>query len=102
MNITQATSVKDQSQESDIGYLLDWVYYHNTLSRFSIHHWRHKALSPRATAAQNLNPGEELQYPSLARYRIVKLTENSYEQFHDYRLIYIYRLYHLRVLHTQY
>ncbi|KZL65479.1 zinc-finger transcription factor [Colletotrichum tofieldiae] len=70
MNIIQVTSLKDQSHQRDIRHLLDWVYYHNTLCHFTIHHRRHKSLSPRATAAQYPRAGEEPQHPSLATYKI--------------------------------
>ncbi|KZL82129.1 hypothetical protein CI238_07580 [Colletotrichum incanum] len=70
MNIVQVTSLKDQSHQSDIRHLIDWVYYHNTISHFTIHHRRHKSLSAGATVAQYSGPTEELQRPFLATYKI--------------------------------
>ncbi|KAK7398430.1 hypothetical protein QQX98_012181 [Neonectria punicea] len=66
-DIIQATQLKDQPHESDAGQLLSWVHYHETVSRFAVHHWRHKSLVPRASTRNN--PPQDLQYPPLARHR---------------------------------
>lgn len=65
----QATHLKGQSYESDTGRLLDWVYYHDALSRFAVHHWRHKSLV--AKASDRNSDTRNLQYPPLGRYRPV-------------------------------
>lgn len=68
----KATGLKGHSQESDVGHLLDWVYYHDALSRFSMHHWRHKSLTLEAADANHLEP-HGLQSLPLTRYRPVCL-----------------------------
>ncbi|KAK3941283.1 arginine metabolism regulation protein II [Diplogelasinospora grovesii] len=68
MDMIQATQLQDQPCESDTGHLLNWVHYHETVSRFSVHHWRHKSLVPRASIRNNPRP-HDLQYPPLARHR---------------------------------
>ncbi|KAK2014469.1 hypothetical protein LZ32DRAFT_657304 [Colletotrichum eremochloae] len=71
MKITQAARLKDYSDQSDVRHLLDWVHFHNTLSHFPIHHWRHKSLSSSGAAVtQYCSLGEKFQPPSLATYRI--------------------------------
>ncbi|KID85784.1 Zinc-finger transcription factor [Metarhizium guizhouense ARSEF 977] len=45
MDIVQTTCLKNRWHESDIGRLLDWVYYHDTLSRFPLRHWQHESLA---------------------------------------------------------
>ncbi|GAP90992.1 putative zinc-finger transcription factor [Rosellinia necatrix] len=35
--------------EGDRSSLVDWVYYHNSLSRFTLFHWRHKYLATTTT-----------------------------------------------------
>lgn len=45
MDIVQTTCLKNQWHESDIGRLLDWVYYHDALSRFPLRHWQYKSLA---------------------------------------------------------
>ncbi|EFQ36230.1 hypothetical protein CGRA01v4_04668 [Colletotrichum graminicola] len=70
MKITQAARLKDYSDQSDVRHLLDWVHFHNTLSHFPIHHWRHRPLPPGAAAAQPCSPGQEFRPPSLQTYRI--------------------------------
>ncbi|KAH7155963.1 fungal-specific transcription factor domain-containing protein [Dactylonectria macrodidyma] len=68
MDMIQATQLKDQPYESDAGRLLSWVQYHETLSRFAVHHWRHKSLAPKASILNSPKP-QHLQSPSLTRYR---------------------------------
>ncbi|KAH6653261.1 fungal-specific transcription factor domain-containing protein [Truncatella angustata] len=63
MEIIQATRLEDQLQDGDIAYLLEWVYYHNALSRFSMHHWRHKSLSPdRDSPNDSTTRGRQYSY----------------------------------------
>ncbi|KAI3395564.1 hypothetical protein diail_1075, partial [Diaporthe ilicicola] len=68
MDMIQAAQLRDQPYESDTGHLLDWVHYHDTISRFTVHHWRHESLVPPALSRSSLRP-QVLQYPTLARYR---------------------------------
>ncbi|KPM39653.1 hypothetical protein AK830_g6901 [Neonectria ditissima] len=68
MDMIQATQLQDQPFESGTGHLLNWVHYHETISRFAAHHWRHKPLVPRASIRSNTSP-QDLQFASLTRYR---------------------------------
>ncbi|KAK1979392.1 fungal-specific transcription factor domain-containing protein [Colletotrichum cereale] len=70
MKITQAARLKEHADQSDIRHLVDWVHYHNTLSHFPLHHWRHESLSPSATATHYGSPEDKLRPPSLATHRI--------------------------------
>ncbi|WQF85883.1 Putative zn(2)Cys(6) fungal-type DNA-binding domain, fungal transcription factor [Colletotrichum destructivum] len=68
MDTIQATArLMDQPHESDVGHLLNWVYYHETLSRFAVHHWRHKSLVPGTSPRSHGQ--RDLRYPPLARHR---------------------------------
>lgn len=69
MDMIQATGLRDQPCESDAGHLLGWVQYHETISRFTVHHWRHKSLVPTTTLARNVHRTQDLQYPSLTKHR---------------------------------
>ncbi|KAL9477680.1 hypothetical protein ACSS6W_007521 [Trichoderma asperelloides] len=68
IDTAQATGLKDQAHKNDTAHLLDWVYYHNALSRFPIYHWRHKSLPLKTTTTVYPNTAD-IQYLSLARYR---------------------------------
>ncbi|KAK1449450.1 hypothetical protein CMEL01_08765 [Colletotrichum melonis] len=68
VDMIHATRLKDEPHDSDVGQLLSWAYYHETQSRFALHHWRHKSFVPTTSVKQNpilQNP----QYPALTRYR---------------------------------
>lgn len=66
MDIIQGAGLEQKSDQSDIGNLLDWVYYHNALSCFAMHHWRHKSVVPGAADADTLDSGT-VQYLPLSR-----------------------------------
>ncbi|KAI0376219.1 fungal-specific transcription factor domain-containing protein [Hypomontagnella monticulosa] len=66
--VLQVTRLNDQSNESDISHLLDWVYYHDAVSRFPTHHWRRKPLSLDATSSDSL-VSQGFQSPPLAKHR---------------------------------
>lgn len=76
MDIIQATRLKDQPYESETGRLLDWVHYHDTISRFTVHHWRHKSLVPTVSSRNNRR-APVLQYPPLARHRPVSNLQDT-------------------------
>ncbi|KAK0379382.1 hypothetical protein CLIM01_03233 [Colletotrichum limetticola] len=68
VDMIHATRLKDEPHDSDVGQLLSWAYYHETQSRFALHHWRHKSFVPTTSVKQNpllQNP----QCPPLTRYR---------------------------------
>ncbi|OIW26431.1 hypothetical protein CONLIGDRAFT_671996 [Coniochaeta ligniaria NRRL 30616] len=67
-DIIQATHLEEQSHEGDIGHLLDWFYYHQALSRFSIQHWRHKPLG-RLEEATHTIPSEPRVLDSISLTR---------------------------------
>lgn len=71
MDMIQATGLRDQPYESDAGHLLDWVQYHETISRFTVHHWRHKSLALSTTSIRNGHRAQGFQFPSLTKYRPV-------------------------------
>jgi hypothetical protein len=78
MDIAQANSLQDQSQECDISVLLDWVYYHNALSRFTQHHLRRKPLALESTNMDD-SGADGLQYQSLTRDRCVCAPSDDHE-----------------------
>lgn len=45
MELMQETLVHPQARSTDVGILVDWVYYHDALARFTMHHWRHKSVA---------------------------------------------------------
>ncbi|KAK8081374.1 hypothetical protein PG996_000155 [Apiospora saccharicola] len=65
MDTIRATELSNQSAYD---YLLDWVYYHEALSRFAVRHWRHKTLALEAADTKQ-NDSLYLQYPPLTRHR---------------------------------
>ncbi|KAI3325555.1 fungal-specific transcription factor domain-containing protein [Xylariaceae sp. AK1471] len=75
MDIVQVARLEQQSNQSDIGNLLDWVYYHDALSRFTKYHWRHKsvALEVTDTTSSNLLG---VQHSLLAKYRPMSRSPN--------------------------
>ena len=42
--IIKAYSSKTFKEDGDVRTLLDWVYYHDTLSRFSMSHWHQRSI----------------------------------------------------------
>lgn len=77
MDVVQAAGLNNQADQSDIGCLLEWIHYHDALSRFSVHHWRHKSLT--LGAAKEVSPvSQSLQHQSLAKYRPVKTPESRF------------------------
>ncbi|EXF84956.1 hypothetical protein CFIO01_02169, partial [Colletotrichum fioriniae PJ7] len=70
VDMIHATQLKDEPHDSDVGQLLNWAYYHETQSRFALHHWRHKSLVPKTSNNQD-STLQNLQYPPLTRYRPV-------------------------------
>ncbi|KEY74832.1 hypothetical protein S7711_06518 [Stachybotrys chartarum IBT 7711] len=64
IDLIHEADLKAKSDEADIGTMLDWVYYHDTLARFTIRHWQHKKMYSPASDVHNL-PLRERPYPSL-------------------------------------
>lgn len=79
MDIMQETLLEHEFQLHDVRVLVDWVYYHSALARFTTLHWRQKALELNAkgclafqpwtpksltdikkTPRRSLNPGYEI------------------------------------------
>jgi hypothetical protein len=64
-----------QDGNSDLGTLLDWVYYHDVLARFSIRHW-HKGslaqmpLSP-TSVSNSLAPSSTIRKSPRAKVRFL-------------------------------
>lgn len=71
MDIIEGAGLEQQSDQSEIGHLLDWVYYHNALSRFAMHHWCHKSVDLEATDAIRLDT-TNAQYLPLVKDRRVR------------------------------
>ncbi|KAI1873906.1 uncharacterized protein JN550_003175 [Neoarthrinium moseri] len=57
MEIVQSALLVQHVNESDIGSLLDWVYYHHAVSQFATFHWRHKSVVLSATDAATADLG---------------------------------------------
>ncbi|KAK2612013.1 hypothetical protein QQS21_001978 [Conoideocrella luteorostrata] len=68
MDIVQSTGLKDQLFESGIGHLLNWVYYHDTLSRFPLRHWQHESLA-RQCSEKPCSDSQDVQHLPLLRHR---------------------------------
>ncbi|KAJ3578276.1 hypothetical protein NPX13_g2299 [Xylaria arbuscula] len=65
VEIVRRAQLGNQCDNSD---LLDWVYFHDAMSHFTLYHWRHKSLtaettettlSPALPISQFLNSGEK-------------------------------------------
>ncbi|GAW20953.1 hypothetical protein ANO14919_104660 [Xylariales sp. No.14919] len=57
MEIVERAQLGDRIDFTGSDMLLDWVYYHHSLSRFTLYHWRHKnlALEVADTALSSAN-----------------------------------------------
>ncbi|RYC65036.1 hypothetical protein CHU98_g1145 [Xylaria longipes] len=42
MDVVEGAQLGDQLDHTVTGKLLDWVYYHDSMSRFTLFHWRHQ------------------------------------------------------------
>lgn len=60
MEIIQRAQLGTQSDSIGTSDLIDWVYYHDSLSRFALFHWRHKSLAAEPAAPAQITP-----YPPL-------------------------------------
>ncbi|TPX14725.1 uncharacterized protein E0L32_005120 [Thyridium curvatum] len=61
MRIIEETNLEAKSDDSGVGELLDWVYYHDSLAQFAKRHWGH------STVTRDTRPSG--QCPSLANGR---------------------------------
>lgn len=68
MGIIEETNLEAKSDDSGVGELLDWVYYHDSLAQFAKRHWGH------STVTQDTRPSG--QCPSLANGRPVSVKSN--------------------------
>lgn len=50
-NIIEAAGLDRLHQDSDLAMLLDWVYYHDVVSRFSQRHWHGESTESSPTAS---------------------------------------------------
>ncbi|KAK8872548.1 fungal-specific transcription factor domain-containing protein [Apiospora arundinis] len=77
MDMIRASELGNASSGHDeFGYLLDWVYYHEALSRFAVRHWRHKSLALETSDSKS-SRDLDLQYPSLIKHRPVPPCPNT-------------------------
>ncbi|KAL3292838.1 zinc-finger transcription factor [Colletotrichum asianum] len=68
-DIIQATPLKDQPPNNETGRLLQWVHYHETLSRFAVHHWRHQSLDSEGPS-RSARRSQVAHQISLTRHRL--------------------------------
>ncbi|KAB5526325.1 fungal-specific transcription factor domain-containing protein [Coniochaeta sp. 2T2.1] len=52
LDIIQATRLEEHRHQRDIGCLLDWFYFHQTICRFPMHHWQNEKRLDLPVAAQ--------------------------------------------------
>ncbi|KAH8683782.1 fungal-specific transcription factor domain-containing protein [Ilyonectria robusta] len=79
MDIIQGAGLEQQSDQSEIGHLLDWVYYHNALSRFAMHHWCHKSVDLEATDAIRLDTTNAQYLPLVKDRRAIRSSNPAHE-----------------------
>ncbi|TGJ78719.1 hypothetical protein E0Z10_g10049 [Xylaria hypoxylon] len=76
MKIVQRARVGSQFESGGGSMLLDWVYYHDSMSRFTLYHWRHNDLAVEA-ANTTISPATRVtQYPTLANSEITSRLQN--------------------------
>ncbi|KAI1328536.1 fungal-specific transcription factor domain-containing protein [Xylariaceae sp. FL0255] len=65
LEIVQNAGLREESGPSHVANLLEWVYYHDTLSRFTTCHWRNKnvALEQADTTRANLRGNQFFPLP---------------------------------------
>lgn len=54
--MVQAAGLEELQNDGDLAALLDWVYYHDVLARFSLRHWHRESTgkpSPLPTGASS-------------------------------------------------
>lgn len=76
MDIVRTTCLKNRWHESDIGHLLDWVYYHDALSRFPLRHWQHESLARDVSETKDFH-FRGTTYSDLTKYRPVRSNYTS-------------------------
>ncbi|KAI0434405.1 fungal-specific transcription factor domain-containing protein [Xylaria sp. FL1042] len=76
MEVIQRARLENQSDLSGNEDLLDWVYFHDQMSRFTLYHWRHKHLAIAATDS-TISPTQPIdQYSPLLGERTVPLFQS--------------------------
>ncbi|KAI0869826.1 fungal-specific transcription factor domain-containing protein [Hypoxylon argillaceum] len=69
MDIVQRAQLGNQLHSCRNSKLVDWVYYHDSMSRFTLYHWRHKSLAIE-TKDTAITPVPQIaQYVPLAEER---------------------------------
>ncbi|KAI1308374.1 fungal-specific transcription factor domain-containing protein [Xylaria venustula] len=63
MQIIQRAQLGCLSDDNGNGDLLDWVYFHDSMSQFTLSHWRHKYLAAEATDT-TITPVQPINQPS--------------------------------------
>ncbi|KAF2972199.1 hypothetical protein GQX73_g1501 [Xylaria multiplex] len=76
MDIIKRARLENQLDGSDGGMLLDWVYYHDSLSRFTLYHWRHNDVTLEAPDT-TINPATRvIPYSPLTKERMTSHLQN--------------------------
>ncbi|KAH6888442.1 fungal-specific transcription factor domain-containing protein [Thelonectria olida] len=75
VDIIEGTGLEQKLDKSKMNHLLDWVYYHNALSRFAMYHWRHDSVALSAADAKGSDP-QAVQYPPLVKNRPISPSRN--------------------------
>ncbi|KAI0812179.1 fungal-specific transcription factor domain-containing protein [Xylaria sp. FL0064] len=74
--VVQRAQLEDQSNLTGSEDLLDWVYFHKLMSRFTLYHWRHNYLAV-AGADLTSNPAQPInQYSPLPEEPTASLFQN--------------------------
>ncbi len=63
----------DESYEGDLATLLDWVFYHDVLYKFSIRHWTQRVEEQRQMAKEPKMSSKEIYSPLRNIVRISSL-----------------------------
>ncbi|KAK4233439.1 fungal-specific transcription factor domain-containing protein [Achaetomium macrosporum] len=55
-DVIQAAGLDNLPHDCDLAALLDWVYYHDVLARFSLRHWRREPTTYNSSASSSAAP----------------------------------------------
>ncbi|KAJ3541913.1 hypothetical protein NM208_g4379 [Fusarium decemcellulare] len=68
MDIIKEAQLESQTGQSDVVNLIEWVSYHDALSRFTMRHWRHRSVLTKARNERCLEDRGS-QYHGLPKFK---------------------------------
>lgn len=79
---------KGVEYQGDIATILDWVFYHDSLIRFSLSHWR--LTTPDLNKCQHKALVQSKGLASSSRSKVSKILRHTHTRTHAHIYMYIY------------